>query len=99
MGTDYDQNPSEGQIDRMPPVEQELVRALRDQPLEYVNLAYEENPLVKDLPDNVKAFIKAAQRELEDLLQKEEVRKLTFNSLEIRAKVKALQTGVPTSTN
>ena len=99
VGKGYGQNPTPAEISALPPAEQELVRLLLEYPLEYVNLAYDKNPLMEGWPPEVMALIVEAREELELRLAQEEVKKLTFNSLELRKKLAGLAANVPTTTN
>ena len=98
-GQGYDQNPTKKQMEEMPAAERKLVELLMEYPLEYVNLAYPDNPLMRKWPKGVLAYITKTKKELAELLKAEELRKLTFNNLEIRKKVAGLTKSEVISTN
>ena len=68
-------------------------------PLEYVNLAYNANPIMSKWPKDVLAYVERNKKELTQLLKKEELRKLTFKNLEIREKMADLNKGKARPTN
>jgi arylsulfatase A-like enzyme len=61
--------------------------ALKGKPYEYVNLAYEENPLFQELPEAAKIIAREALSNMKDLLKRREKDMLTGTELKIRQKV------------
>lgn len=61
--------------------------ALKGKPYEYVNLAYEENPLFKELPEAAKAIAREALVNMRDLLKRREKDMLTGTELKIRQNI------------
>lgn len=61
--------------------------ALKGKPYEYVNLAYEKNPLFQELPEAAKVIARAALIEMKELLKQRERDMLTGTELKIRQKV------------
>lgn len=61
--------------------------ALKGQPYEYVNLAYEENPLFQELPEAAKQIAREAHQRMKDLLKAREKEILTGTEIKIRQKV------------
>lgn len=63
-----------------------LGMALKDKPYEYVNLAYEDNPLFAELPEAAKAVARRALRDMQDLLKRRERDMLTGKEIALRKK-------------
>lgn len=74
-----------------------LDMALKGQPYEYVNLYYEQNPLVKALPEAAKQQVAKAKSEMEALLQSRIVDIKKGTEVNIRKKLGLIPTAEPTN--
>lgn len=73
--------------------------ALQGQPYEYVNLAYEDNPLFNNLPPEAQLTARQALIAMRELLKKREQDMLTGQGVNYRKKVAALESKMGTETN
>lgn len=87
-GQGYDQNAFGGEDG---PMEQMLREKLADYPLEYVNLAYPENPLMQDWPADLKAYVAGMHAEMRELLHQKEHELLALRNAEVRQRVAGLK--------
>ncbi len=76
-----------------------LGMALQGKPYEYVNLAYEANPLFQQLPDAAKAVARKALVDMKDLLHRRERDMLTGKELALRKKASAVHANMAAAIN
>lgn len=87
-GQGYDQN---GLYPVESPAEQLLRDLLADYPLEYVNMAYDANPLMADWPQEVMDLVRTKRAEMKALLHKKELEMLTLTNAEIHKRQAGLR--------
>ena len=87
-GKGYDLEEGPKGLNRM---EKKLWKYLQKFPLEYVNLAYLANPLVKALPADVKKYITRKKKSMAKLLEKKEKELLTLDNAKIRGVAKVIE--------
>lgn len=87
-GQGYDQNEVGMDLD---PMEVKLREILANYPLEYVNLAYPQNPIMKDWPADLMDYVALKHAEMKDLLHRKEREMLTLRNAEVHVKVAGLR--------